>query len=144
VYVDQVPLPFSLMTQGAPLDLERVEVLKGPQGTLFGTNNTGGAINYIAAKPTHELAAGGSATYERFNKATVKGYVSGPITDTLRARVAAQGVTGGAWQRSLTRDEELGDSRQIMGRLLLDWTPTDRLRVAVNLNGFRDRSDTQA
>ena len=52
VYVDEVPLPFPVMTRAATLDLERVEVLKGPQGTLFGQNSTGGAVNYIAAKPT--------------------------------------------------------------------------------------------
>src|ERR1700689_2880634 len=52
VYVDQVPLPYGRMIEGASLDLERVEVLKGPQGTLFGQNSTAGAINYIAAKPT--------------------------------------------------------------------------------------------
>ncbi|MDW3355843.1 Plug domain-containing protein, partial [Escherichia coli] len=46
VYVDQVPLTYSAYTQGATLDLERVEVLKGPQGILFGQNSTGGAINY--------------------------------------------------------------------------------------------------
>ena len=46
VYVDEVPYPYVVMSKGALLDLERVEVLKGPQGTLFGQNTTGGAVNY--------------------------------------------------------------------------------------------------
>lgn len=144
VYVDQVPLPFSIMTPGAILDLERVEVLKGPQGTLFGANNTGGSINYIAAKPTPEFEAGASFTYERFDKSTVRGFVSGPLRDTLQTRVAVQGTSGGAWQKSLTRDDSLGDSRQLLGRWLLDWQPSDKLRATLNLNGYRDRSDTVA
>jgi iron complex outermembrane receptor protein len=51
-YVDEAPLPYLAMTGGTMLDLARVEVLKGPQGTLFGNNSTGGSINFIAAKPT--------------------------------------------------------------------------------------------
>ena len=69
------------MTPGATLDLERVEAIKGPQGTLFGQNSTGGAINYIAAKPTKELHAGGDFTYGRFNEIDAEAFVSGPLSE---------------------------------------------------------------
>jgi iron complex outermembrane receptor protein len=145
VYMDQAPLVSPMMTLGSSLDIERVEVLKGPQGTLFGENSTGGAVNYIAAKPTPEFESGASVSAERFGLVDDSGYVSGPITDTLRARLSVRTVEGGAWQESQTRPgDTLGNERKLMARLLLDWTPTDRWTVSTNFNGYRDRSDTQA
>ncbi|OBX17614.1 hypothetical protein A9995_15445 [Erythrobacter sp. QSSC1-22B] len=145
VYVDEVGLPYPAMTRGAVLDLERLEVLKGPQGTLFGQNATGGAINYIAAKPTDELEAGLSWGYSRFNTFEGEGYVSGPISDSLSARIALKTVQGGDWQYSKSRpNDSLGQKNFTTGRLLLDFEPTDRLRVSLNLNGWVDKSDTQA
>lgn len=144
VYVDETPLAYSAMTKGATLDLERVEILKGPQGTLFGENATGGAINYIAVKPTDHQSFGFEATYARFNRLNVNGFVSGPLSDTLRARFAFSVDQGGAWQKSTTRKDDLGDKNFKVGRLLLDWTPTDRLKVAVNLTHWVDKSEAQA
>ena len=145
VYVDQVPLPFPIMTSGAALDVERVEVLEGPQGILFGQNSTGGAINYVAAKPTNTFETGGDITYARFGKIDAEGFASGPISDTLQARVAVRSIEGGAWQYSVTRpNDPLGETRQIMGRLLLNWQPIDRLQVAFNFNGNQNQSDSQA
>lgn len=145
VYVDEVPLPFSIVTKGAALDLERVEVLKGPQGTLFGQNATGGAINYIAAKPTSEFQAGLNFEVGSFQRVDVSGFVSGPITDTLTARLSARNEAGKGWQKSLTRPgDRLGAPLFSQGRLLLDWEPSDRLSVNLNFNGFIDRSETQA
>ena len=144
VYTDEVGYPFPIMSKAATLDLERVEVLKGPQGTLFGQNSTGGAINYIAAKPTDTLQYGGDLSYGRYNATTIDGFVSGPITDTLRARLAVSADEGGAWQKSYTTGDMLGKAEVSKARLLLDWTPFDALRVAVNLNGWTDHSDSLA
>ncbi len=145
VYLDQTPLPYPIMTEVAPLDLQRVEVLKGPQGTLFGQNSTGGAVNYIAAKPTRDYEAGADVTYERFGQVDATGFVSGPLTDTLSARLALRTDQGGGYQYSLTRPGvDLGNQNIGQGRLILDWHPIDKLKLELDVNGFRDGSDTQA
>jgi iron complex outermembrane recepter protein len=144
VYVDQVPLPYSILTRGASLDVDRVEVLKGPQGTLFGENSTAGAINFIAAKPTQTFSAGTDVTYGRFNQLDVDGYVSGPITDTLSARLAVSSERRDDWQYSTTRNEGAGQQNLSEARLLLDWDPTSKIRFELNVNGWGDKSDNQA
>lgn len=145
VYTDQIPRNVPVMSDALDLDIERVEVLKGPQGTLFGQSSTGGAVNYIVGKPTADFEAGFNASYERFNRAELSGFVSGPLTDGVRARLAVKGVSGGAWQRSLSRPEDdNGDQRKFMGRLTLDIEPTDSLRIELMATGSRDRSDPLA
>ncbi|MEC3947674.1 TonB-dependent receptor [Sphingobium sp. HWE2-09] len=145
VYLDEIPLPYPVMTQAATLDLQRVEVLKGPQGLLFGQNSTGGAINYIAAKPTSTLEAGGNISYARFNRIDLDGFVSGPLTNTIKARLAVRAASGGAWQKSVTRPgDRLGDARRLQGRLLLDWQPASRLKFLLALTASRDNSDSLA
>ncbi|AEG51456.1 TonB-dependent receptor [Sphingobium chlorophenolicum L-1] len=144
VYVDEAPLPFTVMTVGAQLDVERVEVLKGPQGTLFGSNATGGAVNYVAAKPTDEFHAGIDASYGRFNTVDLQGYLSGPITDTLGVRVSGRIQRSDDWQKSYTRHDTNGAQNVRYGRILLDWKPTDKLTATLNVNGFKDRSETAA
>lgn len=145
IYQDQVALPYSIEARGATLDLERVEVLKGPQGTLFGMNSTGGAINYIAAGPTTQLEAGADLSFGRFNALDATAFVSGPLSDTVTARVAVQRQLADGWQRSATRPgDSLGERDFSNARMLLDWNPSDELSFKLALNGWLDRSDSQA
>lgn len=145
IYTDEIPRNVPVMSDGLDLDIQRLEVLKGPQGTLFGQSSTGGAINYILAKPTDTFQAGGYASYERFNRFEGSAFVSGPIGESLSARLAVKGVTGGAWQRSLSRpNDENGDERKLMGRFTLDYQPSSDVLIRFTATGARDRSDPLA
>ena len=144
IYVDEAPITYPAMTRLVSFDLERVEVLKGPQGTLFGQNSTGGAINYIAAKPTDTFKAGADVSYGRFNAVDFGTFISGPITQDIQARLAVKGSFGDAWQKSYTRDDKLGTKNQLAARLSLAIEPTSKLHISLVASGWRDRSDSLA
>lgn len=145
VYVDEAPLPYPAMTKLAAFDLARVEVLKGPQGTLFGENATGGAINYIAAKPTDTPQSGVDASYGTFNRVPLGGYVSGPLGDDLTGRLALQVQRGDPWQESVTRPgDRLGRILEIQGRGTLEWHPDEQFTSRLTLTITHDGSDSQA
>lgn len=146
VYLDEVSLAYPVMSKGPNLDLARVEVLKGPQGTLYGRNSTGGTINYIANKPTRSFRAGADVTGGSYGRFDTEGYVSGPITDNLRVRVAgslSESTTG--WQFSNTRpDDRLGKVSKRAARAIADWDISESLSLRLALSGWLDKSEPQA
>ncbi len=145
VTMDEVSYTVPFMTKGVMFDLERVEILKGPQGTLFGRNTTAGLVQYIAAKPTDEFEGSVSATIGNYETFNTGGYVSGPLSNTLRGRLAFKKLDSSkGWQKSVTRGDRLGEKDMLSFRGVLEWDATERLQTRLMLNYWRDRSDTVA
>jgi iron complex outermembrane receptor protein len=82
-------------------DLERIEVLRGPQGTLYGKNTTGGAINIVARKPGFDTEAYVSAGYGNYNRVEFEGAAQKGISDTLAARIAFTYTRADGWFKNL-------------------------------------------
>lgn len=136
VYIDGV---YIARTSGATidaLDLERVEILRGPQGTLYGRNSSAGAINFISKKPGEEFGGNISAGFGNFGAWEVGGTIDAPITDGLRSKisVATSGIDGwvenkGANSIGAQPGEDFYAKDQVSYRLALAWDITDSLIV---------------
>lgn len=112
------------------LDVERVEVLRGPQGTVFGQTSTGGAINVITRKPIiGEISGNVSGSYGNYNYTKLSGALNIPISDTMAARVAAQYLRHDGYGSSIGVENvdtyELDDANNLGLRASLLWEPTD-------------------
>ncbi|MEE3624510.1 TonB-dependent receptor [Nitrospirillum sp. BR 11752] len=141
VYVDEVAYPLPIMTQGLVYDVDRVEVLRGPQGVLYGRNTTGGAINILTANPTDTASAGITGDYGSYGAAKVEAYVSGPVSDTVKVRLSAMTQQGGAWQTNRVTGQDLGNANRTAARAKIAWAATPDTDATLNLHYGRDLSD---
>lgn len=118
VYVDGIYVPFNQVMDQSFLDVERVEVMKGPQGTLYGRNATAGAINIITRKPPDMPVLEVSAKAMNFNGWGLSGRAAGSITDQLNANLAFEHSTRNAWVRNVQGPGlEDAERRGIRGKL---------------------------
>ena len=124
VNMDGVYLARPTSLHGLFYDLDRVEVLKGPQGTLYGRNATGGAVNLVSRQPTYSLGGDLMAEYGNYNEFVSSGDLNVPLAKTLAARVAFQTVRHDGYFSDGTGDED-----QQAVRLSLRADPTETLKL---------------
>ncbi|GBR54215.1 TonB-dependent receptor [Neokomagataea thailandica NBRC 106555] len=140
VYMDETALPVPWATNGLMFDVDRVEVLRGPQGTLYGRNTTGGAINYVFNRPTDEFHAAANVQVGSFSAQKYDGYISGPVHRGVKMRLSFESQQGGAWQYN-SDGAHLGNTNRSALRWLTDAQLSDTLKVSINLHGSLDYSD---
>ena len=140
VYTDEVLASNPAFLGGQLFDVERVEVLKGPQGTLYGKNTTGGAINFISKKPTDEFEGYVETSYSRFTTLEVTGVVSGALSDTVRGRISTNFIDSDGWQRDVNTGEEFGSDERFAIRALLDFDLGDDAGALLKIYHSQDDS----
>ena len=143
IYLDGVYISQTIGSVLDAVDIERIEVLRGPQGTLFGRNTIGGAINVTSVKPSDELQADVKFTVGEDSRFDVRAGLNFPITDNLAARLSAAtfGRDGYVAAPNTPSGEELGDIDQDVARLALGWEPSEKFSLDFNVDWSRQREN---
>ncbi len=131
-YVDGVYYPRVVSSFFELKNLERIEVLKGPQGTLFGRNSTGGVINVITRDPSQDTAVSASISYGRFDAIQGDAYLTTGLTDELAVDFSFTGKTSDGFGTNIATGNRFGYEDSILVRSKLLWTPGDETRIILS------------
>lgn len=145
VFQDDFYLPSNALSGVGLYDLERVEVLKGPQGGLYGRNTSGGAVRVESRKPAlGEVSGLGEASYGSYDSYQLQAALNLPLGDALALRISGMTDQGGGWQDSLATPgkDHWGDRDVLAGRAQLLFQPSDAFHVLLKVEGGRDKSET--
>lgn len=122
VYIDDVYMPRLSVANIELLELERVEVLRGPQGTLYGRNSMGGAIKYISKKPDGSREGNFGVSYGSFDAYNLHGHFQTPIVEErIAASITASYRQSGDWYKNITLDEDRGNREVLAVNAKLEW-----------------------
>jgi len=145
IYVDGVYMGRMQGVDLALMELERVEVLRGPQGTLFGKNTIGGAINVVTAKPGDEFNAYAEITTGRYDRLDGKFSANVPLVPGVFAmKVAASSQNRDGFGTRLDwhtgeKIDEMGDRDRLNGRVAFSWTPNEDVGVLLSFDAAKIR-----
>ena len=134
LYIDDVYFARSTGTILDFLDVERIEILRGPQGTLFGRNTIGGAISLISKRPADEFGGDIKLSAGRYSHYTAKGSVDIPLSDELKTRHTLYYNTEHGYTDRPAAGDRLGDEEVIAGRSLIEWTPAENFNALVSFD----------
>jgi len=142
IHAEGMPLFATRLFEAEFFDLERVEVLRGPQGTLFGRNATGGVVNFVNAKPKMDaIHAAGEIEYGNFDSLRLKGMFNLPITDNLAIRVAGTYLKRDGFTENVFNNTRI-DGRDLYAiRGSIRWEPTENTTVDAMAYYFREKDD---
>lgn len=143
VYIDEVFLSAPSMLGFQLFDLDRVEVLKGPQGTLYGRNTTAGAVNFISRKPTEEFEAGVTVGYGSYKTYETEGFISGALTENLNGRLSVKysDRQGGYIENTYTGNDEYGAATTEAWRAQLAWDISESADMLLNVHAGETKGD---
>ncbi len=134
VYVDEVYLSSPSSQTFATYDLQGIEVLKGPQGTLYGRNTNGGAINMTTVKPSDDFSANMHADYGSYNTANLEGAIGGPITSTVDGRYAFNANRSDGYMHNLLTGDNENGANNYAARGMLLFKPLGGLKILFNVH----------
>nr|WP_314525630.1 TonB-dependent receptor [uncultured Brevundimonas sp.] len=145
IYVDGVYIGSPLAQMAGFYDLAQLEVLRGPQGTLYGRNTNGGAINITTKRPSFEWAGDGRVEYASDNAVNLQGGVGGPIIkDVLAFRAAGQYVASDGATHDRVTDRDVNAIEYYGGRFSLLYTPRADFSILASVNHFENHGDATA
>jgi len=142
MHIDGAVIGQSSAQFGALFDIARVEVLRGPQGTLYGRNATGGSVNVITNQPTEETEGYARLTYGNYDLIKFEGAVGGSLSDNLMGRVAVRYVNRGGYGKNIADGSDIDDADQISFRGQLLWNISEgaSLRLAAEHHEEDDKN----